>query len=431
MTEVAGIARTLRIPGVLRHLHHGRLGPAFAALYRAEGPQFLFRAPFLDAPILVLMGVEANEWAAQQGHRQLRPLSRLAADCEQRELLREALAPVRASEGLASNLSYMQAVSYTFMADWQVGDVLRVSEFCQDLAERQMCELRLGATHLGCMNEYIAIERREVLTRGLGLLWKAMRRTQRMASKRRRIDGALRNRMLSEQDDAPEWIKALLQAHANHPQKLPLIDLPPHLEEVLFASKRLGDLLALCLSTLASHPDLHEQVKREADAVFSGDLPEADAFASEQVDTARRVYLETLRLFPPVPFVLREVMNPLSAAGRDLPLGSRVLIAQVTPHYLEEVFTDPASFDIDRFGPDRNEHLRPGAFAPFGLGSHACPASDQSELYVLANLLSIVHCFNFQVTPSCYALRLQRLPTNAPGRQPRMIITRKRNPLPT
>ncbi|MCY4324171.1 MAG: cytochrome P450 [Gammaproteobacteria bacterium] len=432
-----GLTHTLRIPGLLRHLLHGRLGQAFAALYRAKGPQFLFQAPFSRRPLLVLMGVDSNLWAAEHSDRYLRPLFSRAQQVGERRapmneaMLNEALAPVRAAAHLADNLETLLATSYNVMSEWQVGDVLNAGEVCQRLAERQLCTLGLGVESLGCMSEFVALQRRDLLTDGLGLLPKSVRRSPFIERKRRRIDRALKKCVFGAGDDPAKWIAALLQANADHPHLLPLIDLPPHLEEVLMAAKRLGDLLAMCLCTLASHPDLHERVKQEADAIFSSPAPAPSALASEQVDITRRVYFETLRLFPPVPFVLREVMNPVSIGGRDLSVGARVLTAQCTPHYLEEEFKDPATFDIDRFTADRAEHLRPGAFAPFGLGSHACPASNQSELYVLANLLALVHYFNFQVTPSSYTLRLKMLPTSAPDNRLRIVITRKRNSLPS
>ncbi len=431
ITHSERIVRLLRTPRLLRHVHQGRLGQAFAALYRANGPQLLLQPPFSSTPLVVLMGVDANIWAAEQGHRHLRPISRLQHEGERRTLLNEALAPVRARRSLADRLDKLQVTTCEVMSDWQLGDVLNLTETCQRLAERQLCTLGLGIESLGCMSEFIAVQRRELLTTGLGLLPQTMQRSPLIVRKRARIDRALRDDVFSDKKDSPDWRTALLQANADYPQTVPLIDLPPQLEEVLIAVKRLGDQLALCLCTLASHPYLHEQVKQEADAMFSSNALTADAFASEQVDIARRLYLETLRIFPPSPFVLREVMNPLSAAGCDLPIGSRVLLAQCTPHYLEEVFKDPASFDIERFAPARAEHLRPGAFAPFGLGSHACPASDQSELHLLANLLAFVHYFNFKITPSSYALRLNMLPTSAPHKHLRMVITRKRNSLPS
>ena len=383
------------------------------------------------------MGVDSNLWAAQHSDRYLRPLFSRAQQVGGRRaslneaMFSETLAPVRTSAHLADNFETLLATNYNMMSEWQVGDVLNASEVCQRLAERQLCTLGLGMESLGCTSDFIALQRRDLLTDGLGLLPKPMRRSPFIERKRRRVERALKKCVFGAGGDPAKWVAALLQANADHPHLLPLIDLPPHLEEVLMAAKRLGDLLAMCLCTLASHPDLHERVKQEADAIFSSPAPAPSALASEQVDITRRVYFETLRLFPPVPFVLREVMNPLSAAGCDLPVGTRALIAQCTPHYLEEAFKDPATFDIDRFAADRAEHLRPGAFAPFGLGSQACPASEQSEFYVLANLLALVHYFNFQVTPSSYTLRLKMLPTSAPDSRLRMIITRKRNSLPS
>ena len=54
-------------------------------------------------------------------------------------------------------------------------------------------------------------------------------------------------------------------------------------------------------------------------------------------------------MYPIVPMSMRNVMNSCVVEGYELPVGARVAITQTAAHYMDDVFPDPASFDIDRF----------------------------------------------------------------------------------
>ena len=72
-----------------------------------------------------------------------------------------------------------------------------------------------------------------------------------------------------------------------------------------------------------------------------------------------------------VPMSMRHVMNSCVVEDYELPVRSKVVIAQTASHYMSGVFPDPFKFDIDRYLPPRNEHRGPG-YAPYGLGTHTC-----------------------------------------------------------
>ncbi|WP_217612408.1 cytochrome P450, partial [Deinococcus sp. GbtcB9] len=79
--------------------------------------------------------------------------------------------------------------------------------------------------------------------------------------------------------------------------------------------------------------------------------------------------LESLCLHPIAPAMTRTVAQDSEFAGAPVPQGRRVIIATTVPHGLVECFTDADRFDPDRFAPGGMEHRRPGAFAPYGLGT--------------------------------------------------------------
>ena len=103
-------------------------------------------------------------------------------------------------------------------------------------------------------------------------------------------------------------------------------------------------------------------------------------------------------MYPIVPMSMRDVMNLCVVEGYELPVGSRIFIAQTAPHYMDDIFPDPFTFDIDRYRPPRNEHHSPG-YAPYGLGTHTCLGNRWMELQLAVNVLMIAHYFTLEVSP--------------------------------
>ncbi len=87
----------------------------------------------------------------------------------------------------------------------------------------------------------------------------------------------------------------------------------------------------------------------------------------------RNAFLEAMRLYPPIYMTSREttedirVETPLGKLA--IPKGSCVLISPYLTHRHPQFWTDPETFDPNRFEADRGEKI---AYLPFGLGKRRC-----------------------------------------------------------
>ena len=52
-------------------------------------------------------------------------------------------------------------------------------------------------------------------------------------------------------------------------------------------------------------------------------------------------------------------MNTCVVEDCELPVRSRVIVAQTATHYMDDVFPGHRKFDIDRYLPPPNDHLMP------------------------------------------------------------------------
>ena len=181
---------------------------------------------------------------------------------------------------------------------------------------------------------------------------------------------------------------------------------------------------AFLLYAILKDPDLTARVRAEADALFADGLPAPEGL--QAMDTTRRAMLETLRMYPIAPVLFRTATNSFDFGGYHVPAGTLLLMALSVTHYLEEFFPDPERFDVDRFLPERAEGSRPGVFAPFGLGRHACLGQGLAQLQMVLNVATLLRRADLELDPSGYRLRIDHSLTPKPARSFKVALRRLR-----
>ena len=220
----------------------------------------------------------------------------------------------------------------------------------------------------------------------------------------------------------------MLSLYESDPQFFPEANLRFHLAAPLITSMYVSDALSFALYSLISHPEIYDRVRDEAEALFANGDPGPKDFTADSIDVTHRVLMEVMRLYPTIPISVRHVMNSFSVEGFEIPEGSRIYIAQTASHYMEKVFPDPFSFDIDRYQPPRNEHRSPG-YAPYGLGTHTCLGFRWVELQLAVNLLMLAHHFKFETSPANAKLKINPIPTLSPSKKLKFVIAEQRREL--
>ena len=191
-------------------------------------------------------------------------------------------------------------------------------------------------------------------------------------------------------DKPADAVDHLLELHSRDPQFMPETDL---FEQVLGPFVAGVDTAAVVCSfmlyELLRQPDLRAQVAAEADALFAGGgTPTVESL--RELDVIHRAAMETMRLYPLSPALLpRTVSNSFEFAGYRIPAGEKVLIAYTLPLLMPEYFPDPHRFDIDRYTSERAEHRQPGAYVPFGVGTHSCLGGRLAEALIALNMAAI------------------------------------------
>jgi cytochrome P450 family 135 len=121
--------------------------------------------------------------------------------------------------------------------------------------------------------------------------------------------------------------------------------------------------LAWTFERLLRNPQTLERARED---VIGGDGSYLDA-----------VIKETLRLRPPVPVVVRRLLEPMELGGYELPAGTTVAPCIHLIHLSEETYAEPR-----RFRPERFLEQAPGTYTwiPFGGGTRRCLAASYAEM---------------------------------------------------
>ncbi|APZ54387.1 cytochrome P450 [Salipiger abyssi] len=126
--------------------------------------------------------------------------------------------------------------------------------------------------------------------------------------------------------------------------------------------------LAWALYLVATHPEWQERLAEEAQAL--GDAPD---FADiSKLKLSRDVFREALRLYPPVPMMVRETTCPERFRDRDLPRGAQVVLSPWHQHRHERLWDNPDGFDPARWSTENGRQCMREAYMPFSAGPRVC-----------------------------------------------------------
>ena len=429
-----------------RHIRTGNIPALFADLAREYGPVFEFRPPFSE-PMIILAGPETNRWVHRRGRLHLRAKDYFAdfekvygasgvlpsLDGAEHFRLRKALSPAYSRGRLAGQLGQLYEYSRKFMADWNVGDIYPATGMSRHMVNAQLSPLFLSIDTQDIIDDLMVYKERALTVHIVKLLPKFMLHTPGMRRRAKAVDTLLErvqgvHTTAQRTDASRDLADDLLSLHASDPQFMPESNLRFALAAALIASVYLGDAFSFALYAMASQPDLYAKIQAEADALFENGDPDPEDFTLSKIDVTHRFLMETLRLYPIVPMSMRHVMNSCVVEGYELPVGSKIVIAQTASHFMDDVFPNASTFDINRYLPPRNEHHSPG-YAPYGLGTHTCLGSRWMEMHLAVNVLMVAHYFNLEVFPPKYKHRFSPLPSMKPSKNLSFRIVGQRREL--
>ena len=428
------------------HIRDGNIPALFARLAQEYGPVFEIRPPFVK-PMIFLAGPQTNRWVQRNGRMHLRTKDYFSdferiygasgvlpsLDGADHFRLRRSMSPAYSRRRLEGQLDQLYHHARKYMANWRVGAILSATRMCRRMINAQLSPLSVSVDSQDIIDDLMKYKERALNTHIVKVLPKFMLHTPGMKRRGKAIDTLLERvgsgHTSAQRAGCPrDLADDILSLHASDPQLLPESNLRFALSAALIASVYLGDALSFAVYAMVSQPALYDKIRGEADALFANGDPAGEDFTPSAIDVTRRFLMECLRMYPIVPMSIRNVMNSCVVEGYELPVASQIYVAQTASHYMNDVFPDPFTFDIDRYRSPRNEHRSPG-YAPYGLGTHTCLGSRWMELQLAINVLMLAHYFTIEVLPADYKLRFSPLPSMKPSKKLKFVISEQRREL--
>ncbi|MDP5367098.1 MAG: cytochrome P450 [Paracoccaceae bacterium] len=150
--------------------------------------------------------------------------------------------------------------------------------------------------------------------------------------------------------------------------------------------------LAWCLYLVAMFPEWQDRLAVEAEA-----LEQPDFAVMSRLRLSRDVFREALRLYPPVPMMVRETSCPERLRERDLPKGTQIVISPWHLHRHTRLWDNPDGFDPARWGSENGKTCLREAFIPFSAGARVCTGAGFAMVEGPLILSMLLRHFRFEV----------------------------------
>ena len=448
--ERSRAARPPRVPGLpllgnVVELNRDALA-ALVRWYHTLGPAFRVKVPGRRATFLA--GPRANAFLAHGGERYLdstsiyRGLARdlgtayypVATEGRRHQHLRRTFKPAFSREAIAHYVPRMVEVAERMARSWQPGTRVRLPQALRFIVAEQL-GLAMANHAIGTMIGDAITFARTSAGAGLGAYPEIARWMPHYRLARRRMLAFMRDVVAGHRAEAPgdardpDLVDLLVAATDEDGRPLGLDDIVGN-AQMIFSNSLLysAPTCANLLYALLREPALMDRVTEEVDAVLGDGVPSLATLM--QLHLLQAALRESMRMYPVALSVVRRAAQTFEFEGYRVEAGETIIVATSVCHFLTEFYPDPWVFDPSRCLAPRNEHRRPGAFVPFGLGAHSCLAAGLVEVMVMATVATILHTTRLVLDPPGYRLRQVNTPFIEPENRFGAIVTEQRRHAP-
>jgi retinoid hydroxylase len=370
------------------------------AQYHKYGP--VFKTRVLGRNVAVFMGAEANRFVLQTGaqyfawrdgwmptFKELLGESLFVQDGDDHKQKRKLIMPAFHRQALHHYLATMDSIARRYLARWeQRGQFAWLNENKQytfEIASTLLTGSAPGDETERLSRLFVALTS-GFITLPLRWSWTPYGRAlNARAELLRYIDHAIEHRRAHPTNDA---LSLLIQTRDEDGNSLTNQELQAQTLLLLFAGHETSASMLTSLAlALAQNPAAWAKAKAEQDALhIEGDLTLEHL---RQMPYLEQVLKEVERMYPPVPMGFRGVTETFEFNGYTIPKGWTALYMINVAHRDPAIYTQPNTFDPDRFSEARNESGVPFSLVGFGGGARVCIgyAFAQLEMKVLASHL--------------------------------------------
>lgn len=156
--------------------------------------------------------------------------------------------------------------------------------------------------------------------------------------------------------------------------------------------------LAWTLYLLAADGAVQDRVAQEIEAAVPAGTEIVFSNLSK-LRLTRDVFREALRLYPPVPMMVREASSAQEFRGRDVPEGAQIVLSAWHLQRHERLWDQPDVFDPDRYQTENGKKGLREAYMPFSAGPRVCTGAGFAMIEGVLMMASLLRAFRFDTVP--------------------------------
>jgi len=391
--------------------YFGQIGPFLAGMYERHGP--IFRSDQNGHDVIFMAGPEANRfvllsdrlkfshyigWTKIFGVEDAFGNGLLSMDSAEHDAHRKMMNPAFAITYMDRYLPIMQRIIRERIGTWAARGEVDVYDEARKITFDVAAEALAGLTPGPEVDQF-----RELY---LAMLRLNARDWDEYYAELGRLKGELYGLLapkIAERRAHPtdDVLGMLVQARDPDGNALSDEQLIAHTNILLVAGHETStSMSAGLLYLLTQHPDyLRRVLDEQAALVPEGTDPPLEAI--QRMRVLENALMEAERLYPPVQYGPRGVVEDFDFDGYHVPAGMHVFYAIAASHLIPSVFANPTTFDPDRFAPPREEQKKtPYALVGFGGGPRICIGINFAKVEIKAMISQILRQYTFELAPN-------------------------------
>ncbi|CAL7940665.1 unnamed protein product [Xylocopa violacea] len=158
--------------------------------------------------------------------------------------------------------------------------------------------------------------------------------------------------------------------------------------------------ISFTVMLLAEHPEIQSRARAEVKSVIEKNEGKLNSSALQCLPYLERCIKESLRLYPSVYFISREMEEDIKLNDYLIPKKTMVNIHIYDIHRDPQYWPNPNVFDPDRFLPENCQGRNPYSYIPFSAGPRNCIGQKFAMLELKSTLAHLLN--NFILEPVDY-----------------------------
>jgi len=200
------------------------------------------------------------------------------------------------------------------------------------------------------------------------------------------------------ESERPDFFTTLCKLSTDPENEMSLDDVIDHTVLLLFAAHdTTTSTICSVVSVLCDKPEWQERLRAELNSIDTNSLT-IDDF--DRLPVTDQFFNEVLRRYPPIFVVLRRCIKAFEYKNMWIPANTQTNVNIHLLHHNEDYWTNPYSFDPERFSPERAEHKKDMfQYLPFGGGAHKCLGINFAEIQTKIFMFHLLRNYTVETRP--------------------------------